>query len=136
MLRVHVPLSAIAPLALIVALTAFSCTGLGLVNAALSLRVRETAVLSNVLFGFLLLFCGINVPLDALPGAMSTIAQGLPLTHGVEAARRLADGAALGDVGGLVAAEALIGTLYAVAGYAILRYFEWESRRLATLERA
>jgi ABC-2 type transport system permease protein len=93
-------------------------------------------VLSNVLFGFLLLFCGINVPLDELPGAMSTIAQGLPLTHGVEAARKLADGASLGDVRGLVGAEALIGTLYAMAGYGILRYFEWESRRLATLERA
>ena len=37
-------------------------------------------------------FSGVNVPLSALPGWMSTIAQGLPLTHGIEAARRLADG--------------------------------------------
>ena len=49
------------PLALVVAVAAVSCTGLGLVNAALGLRVRETAVMSNVLFGVLLIFCGVNV---------------------------------------------------------------------------
>ena len=56
---------------------------------------RETATLNNIVFGILLVFCGANVPLDDLPGWMSTIAQGLPLTHGIEAARRLADGASL-----------------------------------------
>jgi ABC-2 type transport system permease protein len=116
--------------------SAFACTGLGLVMAALSLRVRETAVLSNVFFGLLLIFCGVNVPLEELPGWMSTTAQGLPLTHGIEAARKLAEGAALGDVRGLIGAEALVGSAYIAAGYQLLRYLEWESRRLATLERA
>ena len=37
------------------------------------LRVRETAVLSNVLFGVLLIFCGVNVALDSLPGWMATV---------------------------------------------------------------
>jgi ABC-2 type transport system permease protein len=67
---------------------------------------------------------------------MSTIAQGLPLTHGIEGARKLAEGASLGDVGGLLGAEALVGGAYVLAGYALLRYLEWESRRLATLDRA
>ena len=30
-----------------------------------------------------LLFCGVNVPLDALPGWMQAIASVLPLTHGI-----------------------------------------------------
>jgi ABC-2 type transport system permease protein len=136
LLRIHIPLSAVAPLALVIAVSAFACTGLGLVMAALALRVREVAVLSNVFFGFLLIFCGVNVPLDDLPGWMSTTAQGLPLTHGIAAARELTAGASLGDVGGLLATEALVGVGYIAGGYTLLRYFEWESRRLATLERA
>ena len=98
---------------------------------------RDTATLSNIVFGILLVFTGANVPLDDLPGWMSTIAQGLPLTHGIEAARRLADGASLGDVGGLVAAEALVGALWALLGYALIRASRVaEARRHATLERA
>ena len=65
---------------------------------------------------------------------MSTIAEGLPLTHGIAAARRLADGADLGSVAGLVSAELLIGCTYVVAGYALLRLMEVESRRRGSLE--
>jgi ABC-2 type transport system permease protein len=130
----HVPASALAPLALVIVVTATSCTGLGLANAALGLRVRETAVSSNILFGLLLIFCGVSVPLHDLPGWMSTIAQGLPLTHGIEAARGLADGRTLQSVGGLVGAEALVGLLWGVLGYAALGAMEWQSRRYATLE--
>ena len=136
MLGIHLPASSLAPLGLTIVVTTFSCTGLGLVNAAIGFRVREVAVLSNILFGLLLVFCGVNVPLDDLPGWMSTTAQGLPLTHGIEAARRLADGESLGGVAGLLGAEALVGAAFAVAGYALLRFMEWESRRLATLDRA
>jgi ABC-2 type transport system permease protein len=136
LLDVHVPGSAWAPLALVTALCAFSCTGLGLINAGLGLIVRETAVLSNIIFGLLLIFCGANVPLDELPGWMRTISDGLPFTHGIEAARRLADGETLGDVGGLVGAEAAIGVIYVAVGYGMLRSLEVLSRRNATLERA
>jgi ABC-2 type transport system permease protein len=135
-LGVHLPASSIAPLLLVVLIAAFSCTGLGLINAALSLRIRENAVLSNVIFGFLLIFTGANVPLDALPGWMSTAAQALPFTHAIEAARQLADGASLGDVAGLLGAELLIGVIYGIAGYALLRWFEVLSRRHASLERS
>jgi ABC-2 type transport system permease protein len=134
LLGIHVPAGALASLALVIAITAFACTGLGLVNAAVGLRFRDTAVSSNLFFGLLLVFCGVNVPLDALPGWMSTTAQGLPLTHGIAAARKLADGASLGDVGGLVAAEAGVGAIYVVLGYLALRYMEVVSRRRAALE--
>jgi ABC-2 type transport system permease protein len=135
-LHVHIPASALAPLALVIVVASASCTGLGLINAAIGLRVRETAVLSNILFGFLLVFCGVNVPLGELPAGMSTIAQGLPLTHGIEAARSLAAGNSLSSVAGLVGAEALVGACWAAAGYALLRFFELQSFRHATLERA
>ena len=135
-LGVHLPASSLAPLALVVLIAAFSCTGLGLVNAAASLRIRENAVLSNVIFGFLLIFTGANVPLDALPGWMSTAAQGMPFTHAIRAARQLAGGAGLGDVAGLLGAELLVGAVYGLAGYGLLRWFETLSRRNASLERS
>jgi ABC-2 type transport system permease protein len=135
-LGVHLPASSLAPLGLTVLIASFSCTGLGLVNAAVSLRIRENAVLNNVIFGFLLIFTGANVPLDDLPGWMSTAAQGMPFTHAIEAARKLADGSSLADVRGLLGAELLVGAVYGVLGYSVLRFFEAQARRHATLERS
>ena len=136
LLGIHVPVSAVPALALVLAVTTFACTGLGLVTAAVGLRVIDIAVFGNILFGILLIFCGVNVPLSELPGWMSTISQGLPLTHGIEAARKLANGATLGDVQKTVLAEAAVGIAYVVAGYWLIRLVEFESRRLATLDRA
>jgi len=135
-LGVHIPFSAIPALGLVIVVAAFSCTGLGLINAALSLRIRENAVLSNVIFGFLLIFTGANVPISALPGWMATMSEGLPFTHAIRAARRLADGSSFGSVAGLVGTEVAIGVCYAAVGYAVLRLMENQSRRYASLERS
>jgi ABC-2 type transport system permease protein len=134
LLDVSIPPSRWLPLALVVAVAAASCTGLGLVNAALGLRVRETAVLSNVLFGVLLVFCGVNVSLDALPDWMATVGRWLPLTHAIEAARELAAGAGLGSVAGLIGTEVALGIGYGAIGLLALRLLEVEGRRRATLE--
>jgi ABC-2 type transport system permease protein len=135
-LGIDVPASAYAPLAVVTAVAAYSCTGLGLINAALGLVIRETAVLSNVIFGLLLIFTGANVPMDDLPAWMQSVAQGLPFTHAIEAAREVANGVPFADVSGLVATEAAIGTVYVAVGYTMLRWVEIVSRRRATLERA
>ena len=133
---IDVPGRAIPGLALVILVTACAMTGLGLSTAGIGLLARDTATLSNIVFGLLLVFTGANVALSDLPGWMSTMAQGMPLTHGIEAARKLADGASVSHVGGLVAAEALVGAIYALAGYGLIRLLEWQSRIHATLERA
>jgi ABC-2 type transport system permease protein len=135
-LGIEIPASAIPPLALVILVAAFSCTGLGLITAALALRVRETAVLTNVLFGFLLIFTGANVPLADLPGWMQTVSDGLPFTHAIEAARELADGASLASVLDLIGTELLVGLFYVFLGYGLLRFFEVQGRRHATLDRS
>jgi ABC-2 type transport system permease protein len=135
-LHIHVPPRSVAAIALVILIAAVSCTGLGLLAGAVGFVVRETATLNNIIFGVLLVFTGANVALSDLPSWMSTLAQGLPLTHAIEAARRLADGASFGSVGGLLAAEALIAAIYAVLGYWGLRAMEYQSRIHATLERA
>jgi ABC-2 type transport system permease protein len=134
LLGIDVPSSALGPLAVVVLVSAFSCTGLGLINAALGLRVRETAVLGNIIFGLLLIFTGANVPLEELPGWMQAISNRVPLTHGIEAARELANGASIGDVSGLLATEFAVGVAYAAIGYAALRFMERESRRRASIQ--
>jgi ABC-2 type transport system permease protein len=82
----------------------------------------------------MLLVCGVNVALDDLPGWLATIGRCLPLTHGIEAAREIATGAALADVAGLLLTEALIGLAYAAAAYVLFRVFEAEGRRRGSLE--
>ena len=66
---------------------------------------------------------------------MAAVSQWLPLTHAIDAARQVADGGALGDVGGLVLREIGVGALYAAGGLLLLRWLEEQSRRHATLER-
>ena len=88
------------------------------------------------MFGFLLIFTGANVPIDDLPGWMQAISDVIPFTHGIAAAREVADGATLGDVSGLLWTEALIGIVYGTIGFLFIRATEHLSRRHATLERA
>ncbi len=135
-LGVSVPVSAVGSLAVTILVTGFACTGLGIVNASLGLRWRESALLSNLILYFLLLAAGVNVPLDLLPGWLSTIAQGLPVTHGVEAARELVAGGSLVGVAPLLAAELAVGLAYAAVGLFLVRLFEVEARRGASLELA
>jgi ABC-2 type transport system permease protein len=126
--------SSLPALTLVVAITCASCTGFGLVVGALGLRYRDVFTVSNPAYFLMLLVCGVNVPLSALPGWLAAIGRSLPLTHGIEAARKLAAGGSLGDVQGLVWREAAIGLAWALLAYVLLRFFEEESRRRATLE--
>jgi ABC-2 type transport system permease protein len=132
-LGVTFPTSVFAPLAVVVLVATLSCTGLGLINAGLGLRIRETSVLSNLLVGLLLIFCGANVPVGALPRWMESVSSWLPLTHAIEAARDVANGGSITDVQGLLGRELLVGVAYAIGGLAIIRFFETQSRRHATL---
>jgi ABC-2 type transport system permease protein len=130
------PGSSLGSLALIVLLSTTTCTAFGLVVGAIGLRVRDAFVAANPAYFLMLLFCGVNIPLSALPSWMETVGRGLPLTHGIEAAREVAAGASLGSVGGLLWKEALIGACYAVLAYLLLRVFEAEGRRRGSLEYA
>ena len=133
-LRIDVPLASLPSIALVTAVAALACTGLGLVNAAIGLVIRDNSLVSNIIYGALMVFTGANVAIAELPGWLATASHALPLRHAIEAARRLADGETLGNVGGLVAAEALVGVVYALIGFALIRTFEGLSRRRATLE--
>jgi ABC-2 type transport system permease protein len=133
-LHVHIAPSAIPALAVVIAVTSVSCTGFGFVCGPLGLRWKDAIIAVNLLDAVLLIFCGVNIPIDSLPEWMQRVSEYLPVTHGLRAARRVADGAPLADVSGLVAAELAIGLTYAAAGFLWLRRLELVARRGATLE--
>jgi ABC-2 type transport system permease protein len=76
----------------------------------------------------------VNIPLGSLPGWMEAVGRTLPLTHGIEAARAIADGASLAEVDYLVWTELGIGAVYAAAGFGLFKFFEFEGRRRASFE--
>jgi ABC-2 type transport system permease protein len=121
-------------LALVVLVTTFSCTALGMLIGSIGLRARDVFFAANLAYYLLLLFCGVNVPFDDMPQWMQTVGSCLPLTHGIEAARGVAAGEPLSSVTGLVWTELGIGAAYAAAAFVLFRLFEAEGRRRATLE--
>jgi len=134
LLDFHPPASSILPLALVVLVSTASCTGFGLVIGAIGLRLRDVFTFSNPAYFLMLLLCGVNVPLSALPDWLAAIGRCLPLTHGIAAARAVARGVPLADVAGLLWTEAGIGACYFASAYVLLRVFEAEGRRRASLE--
>jgi ABC-2 type transport system permease protein len=134
LLDVSLSWSALPALAVVIAASAFACTSLGLLVGAMGLRVRDVFFLANFVVYALVLFCGVNIPLDALPGWMESVARALPLTHGIEAARAIADGASLAQVDYLVWTELAIGAAYAAGAFALFKLFELEGRRRASFE--
>lgn len=116
-------------LALCVLVVSVTTSGLGLMFGSIGLIMRDAIVVANAVYYLLLVFCGINFPVDRLPVALQVVAYSLPLTRGVEAARRAAAGASLPAVSGLLAGELAIGLVYAALGYALFRWLENAARR-------
>jgi ABC-2 type transport system permease protein len=133
-LGVHIPASRLTGVALAAVISSFGCTGLGLCLGALGLRGRNVSVFADVITACMLVVSGANVPLHRLPDWVQAISYRIPLTHGIEAARRIANGASIGSAGHLLLMEAATGAAFFLAGLALLRLFEYEGRRSASLE--
>jgi ABC-2 type transport system permease protein len=116
-------------LALCVVTISLSTAGLGLMFGSLSLIMRDVFFIANAAYYLLLVFCGINIPVDRLPAWAQVISGALPLTRGVQAARDAVAGGGLGQVAGLLAGELAVGLVYAVIGYALFIWLENQARR-------
>jgi ABC-2 type transport system permease protein len=134
LLRQALPAGQFPALALILAVSAATCTGLGLTLGALGLVWRDVPFVSNLVSVGMLLVCGANVALSRLPTSLRVIGEGLPLTRGIEAARQVAGGASLGSVAGLIAGEVITGVVYFGFAVVLLRLVERMTRRAGTLD--
>jgi ABC-2 type transport system permease protein len=126
--------SVVPALAAVVVVTALSCTAFGMLLGSIGLRAKDFFFAANLAYFLMLLFCGVNIPVESLAPWMEAVSRCLPLTHGIIAAREVAGGATLGDVSGLVWTEALVGSCYAAAAFGLFRLLERESRRSAVLD--
>ena len=133
-LGVHLEPSTLGVVALALVVTVFSCSAIGAVQGGLSMRLRDGLFGANMLVFLFLLFCGVNIPLDVLPGWMQAVSQVLPFTHGLQAVRAAAAGAGLDQVGGLILIEFGIGVAYAVLAFSLFSYLERSARQNATLD--
>ncbi|HEY7484453.1 MAG TPA: ABC transporter permease [Streptosporangiaceae bacterium] len=113
---------------------AFACAGLGLALGSLALISRDVPFLSNLVNAVMLLVCGANVAVPDLPWPLRAAGSVLPLTHGVQAAQRLADGASVGSVGWLLCTELGIGAGYVTLAVLLLARVERMARRAGTLD--
>lgn len=132
-LGVTVEADEILGLCVAVIASSYACTAFGLSLGALGLRGRNISLFADTVGGCMLLVSGANVPIDRLPEWLQAIGSVLPLTHGIAAAREIADGASLAEAGNLIVTELLVGSSYLVIRLLLLRLFEYEVRRTATL---
>ncbi len=121
-------------LILTILVTTVSTCGLGLLMGSVSLVTLNVMFVNNTVYFLLLLFSGANLPLERLPAWMQAISHALPLMRGIQAARLLVGGAALGDVFPLLAGELAVGVAYALAGFVVFSWVEYQARRHGTLE--
>jgi ABC-2 type transport system permease protein len=134
LLHFHPPLSSVPPLALVTVVSVVSGTAFGLTLGSVGMRARDVFMIANVAYYLMWLLCGVNIPLDALPGWLEQIGRLMPLTHGIAAAREIASGASLSSVGGLVWTELGVAAAWGTIAFTLVRYFEYEGRRRASLE--
>jgi ABC-2 type transport system permease protein len=121
-------------LALIILITTFSTSGLGLLLGCLSLMTVNVMFINNTVYFLLLIFSGANLNLAQMPAWMQAISSVLPLTRGIAAARKVIGGASLSDVSVLLIEEFFIGVGYIFIGYMMFRWFEFQAKQRGTLE--
>lgn len=99
-------------------------SGLGLILGSLSLRTRDAPVIASIVYAMLLIFCGVNYPVESLPVWMQWISYSLPLTRGISAARLAMNGMEWNLVIYPIMGELLVGSIYFGLGYLLFLWFE------------
>ena len=132
--QVTIPLrwAALLPLVLLV----LGSVGYSLILGGLTLLFKRLEILKELFQVVVLIFGGVLVPLDRMPGWMATIARFLPLTPGIEVLRKiLLEGISLGTLAGDGTLLWLVGNAaaYLALGIAIFRWCERIARQRGTL---
>jgi len=124
------------PLALIVAvvLTAFTMAGFGLLIGGFCFFFRNPMVFANIFTFALLIFCGVNFPVQSLPIAVQPVSCIFPLTYGLTAARNAIAGADLVAIAPTLAQQIAVGLAAMLIGYLFFRLFENNARKTGKIE--
>ena len=121
-------------LIVVVFLTAFTMAGFGLLIGGFSFYFRNPLVFANIFTFILVIFCGVNFPVERLPQPLQVISYIFPLTYGIEAGRKAIAGATLIDIAPLLGQMLVVGFISIVLGYVFFRSFEHVARKTGRLE--
>jgi len=132
--QVAIPLrwAAVLPLVLLVG----GSVGYSLILGGLTLLFKRLEILKEIFQIIVLVFGGVLVPLERMPGWMAAIARFLPLTPGIDALRKtLLEGVSLRQLSGDGALLWLVGSaaVYLVLGIVVFRWCEHNAKRKGTL---
>jgi ABC-2 type transport system permease protein len=116
--------------ALVVA--AVSASGFGLLVGTVGLRTRDINFTAGLMLSLCLLSSGAEVPVSSFPGPLHTLAELMPMTLSIEAARRGLDGQP-GAVA-LLAWQLVLSLGYALAAALLLRWLEHGAKAHGSLE--
>lgn len=130
----RLPAGKAAALLLVLLIGSLSCTAFGLVLGSIGLRLRDVFLIANVASAALLFLTGVNVPPSRLPGWVQAVGDWLPLSHAAAAARDLTTGSGIGQIYPDLLLEVAVATGYTLLALGLMRLFEWEGRRSASLD--
>ncbi|MBD3406902.1 MAG: hypothetical protein GF411_12365 [Candidatus Lokiarchaeota archaeon] len=120
------------PVALIIALgtTMYGVMGFGFMFASVTLLMKQSGPLINIMQPILYILCGIFFPLTALPPAVQAFSMLIPLTQGFLAVQNvLLVGAGLNTIIPLILGALTGGTILALFGIVMLRRTIEHARR-------
>lgn len=121
-------------LTLTVFLTAFTMAGFGLLIGGLSFFFRNPMVFANIFTFVLLIFCGVNFPVQSLPTVIQPVSYLFPLTYGITAARSAINGGNLIQIAPTLALQLVVGLAAMVVGFVFFRSFENNARKTGKME--
>lgn len=121
-------------LLVVVFLTAFTMAGFGLLIGGFAFYFRDPIVFANIFTFILLIFCGVNFPIQALPQPLQYVSYIFPLTYGIDAGRKAIGGATLIDISPLLSQMLIVGFMSIILGYIFFQSFERAARKTGRLE--
>jgi ABC-2 type transport system permease protein len=122
-------------LLVVVFLTAFTMSGFGLLIGGLAFYFREPMIFANIFTFILLIFCGVNFPITALPQPLQYVSYIFPLTYGIDAGRKtIVEGATLSQIAPLLGQMLIVGFAAIMLGYVFFRTFENLARKTGRIE--
>jgi ABC-2 type transport system permease protein len=108
--------------------------GFGLLIGGFCFFFRNPMVFANIFTFILLIFCGVNFPVQSLPAAIQPVSYVFPLTYGLTAARNAISGSDLIQIAPTLAQQLAVGLAAMLIGYLLFRSFENNARKTGKME--
>ncbi len=119
---------------IIILIAMFASSGLGLLISSFGLITRDINLILNTGSVILLALTGANFPIKDLPIFLQKISYCIPITRSIEAGKIMLKQGDMLVIRNLMFQEFLVGVIYTILGYLMLRVMDFLSRRKATLD--